>query len=207
MIAFERLRARTFCPFARKSKVRYTRVWNDAVDYAANIENQAKDLEQFVDEQDSYKAHGYVSQIRLGARSSVFESVKREFARYLVELSKHDTSCRACLQQDIVDKQWQFTFKNARLFLNVFAPCYDGNHSKYIEDRDSIYIFFQPEGSFDLCGIDSSNVATRISIRSAFAENGSGYSAELIDARVEAAIYMFPRSEADEPVAWWDHLS
>lgn len=99
---------------------------------------------------------------------------------------------------------WQFGFGGRRLFVSVFSSIYPNEHPRHV--GSSSYIFFQPESSFDEHGIGraySRSRSKKLAVRAAFADAGCWYPKTLIDARVEADLYILPESPMNPPVAWW----
>ncbi|MDH3030143.1 YqcI/YcgG family protein [Methylobacterium fujisawaense] len=202
--AFEALRAATLCPFARRAEVRYSPPWDEANGFHANVAAHAGALATFVAEGERDALHGFVSEIVIGDGAHDFDRVRRSFNAYLVGLAEYDDDCRLAMNCDKLAAEWQFSFRGMRMFLNVFAPCYQPPHSKFIPSPNSFWVFFQPEYSFDLCNIDPSKIATKALIRSAFREAGMPYDGAQIDRRIESLLYMFPMRGTDGPVRWWD---
>jgi FPC/CPF motif-containing protein YcgG len=147
--------------------------------------------------------HGFVSEIVIGLGARSFEDVRRGFRSYLNGLADHDEDCRRTLNGDKLRSKWQFSFAGMQMFLNVFAPCYEQPHSKFIASDDSFWVLFQPEFSFGLCGVDSSRGELKQQIREKFSSCGMPYNGEMIDRRIEALLYMFPQRITDDPVRWW----
>jgi hypothetical protein len=204
MESFEQLKLSTYCPFASSAKVARQLSWNLGLDFLGNIQSHALALKEFTKFAQERKYHGFVSRVYLGNGAKNFETTRIAFKEYLFGLAKFDQDCAKCLEQDKINLEWQFSFNKLRMFLNVFSPCYSLQHSKYIYSEDSIYIFFQPEYSFSLCGSKPLTKLTTQSIRDKFYKAGKGYDGELIDQRIEAYIYMFPEKPGDQPVNWWE---
>lgn len=205
MNTFERSKQSiTYCPFAASAKVEHESSWDHDLDFLANVNSHAITLRRFTEYAQEHKYHGFVSRVYAGSDAKRFEGTRRTFKEYLYGLARFDHDCAQCLAQDKINTDWQFSFNNLRMFLNVFSPCYSLQHSKYIDSKDSIYIFFQPEYSFKLCGAKPLNRTITQSIRDRFGEEGQAYDGELIDRRIEAYIYMFPEQLGDPPVIWWE---
>lgn len=200
--AFAAVKRTTPCPYARGARVSYGPPWDTALG-ATNWERNALSLAEWASTARRSGSHGFVVEIcdpRAGDLYFVTELLKTG----LQQLSRFDPERSDCLKRDIEDTGWQFEFAGLRLFVNTFAPCYPPAHSKRIEDTERVYLFLQPEYSFDICGVNRDNLAAKRMIRRRFAEAGSPYSGELIDRRVEAYLYMFPLDPDDPPVRWWE---
>lgn len=203
MEAFQRMVGQTYCPYAKTAKVWYGPPWNIDATYSENIGSHAVALQQFAPVAKAQRYQGFVSEIVIGPEAKHFGAVKRAFRDYLYALASTDSSCRRCMEEVSSDKSWQFEYAGLRMFLNVFAPCYAAPHSKRVGVEDRFFIFFQPEYSFDLCGINPQNRIAKTQIRAAFAGAGMPYNGGAIDARIEAELYMFPLGPSDPPVRWW----
>jgi len=172
--------------------------------YIENIHLQSNELEEFSQKAFSEKYHGFLAGIDIGDAAKNFESVRCSFRDFIYAISETDESCKNSLNSDFMDLDWQFEFSNTRMFLNVFAPCYQQPHSKWINSDDHFFVFFQPEFSFDFCGISQKSDSTKKEIRAAFALAGIPYNGSLIDDRTEALLYMFPDDPFGPPVKWWE---
>jgi hypothetical protein len=198
---FDSVIASTLCPFAARAKVGSAPEWD--VDRCDNWPRIAESLRVWLGSAEATRSHGFVVQIG-GCDASDFDSVRQAFRVALEELNRLDSSDSSCLREEVDAPHWQFEFEGVRLFANVFAPCYPPAHSKRIDDPGHFYIFFQPDFSFDLCGITRESREIKLAIRRRFDEAGRPYSGELIDRRIEAEIYMFPVDVTDAPVRWWE---
>lgn len=199
--AFATVKRTTPCPFALGAKVTYGPDWDSALG-AANWARNALSLAEWAHTARRARSHGFVIEI-CDPRASDFSSVIGLLRTALQQLNRLDPEHSDCLERVIENTEWQFEFAGLRLFVNTFAPCYPRAHSKRVEDPERVYLFLQPEFSFDLCGVSRDNFAAKQMIRRRFAEAGSPYSGELVDRRVEAYLYMFPLDPDDSPVRWW----
>jgi len=201
---FEGLRSTTYCPFATRARIWYGPDWDLSCDFESNVQRIASNLTDFCGLHQVNQLHGYVINV-VGDRSSRMATLSEtatlfwKFLKYLSPLDPAQCSSFA----DIEHPQWQFEFANVRLFLNVFSGSYEHTHTKFIDLDSGIMIFAQPEGSFDLCGIDPSRPEVKQQIRDRFASNGLAYDGTLIDKRVESHLYVFPEQVGDDPVRFW----
>ena len=178
-------------------------MWDRSLSSCDNTRLHAEALSAFVRVAEEGRIQGFVSEIVIGPDAQRLEGVRRRFKGYLADLARHDDDCRRTLDLDKLGPGWQFSFAGMRMFLNVFAPCYEQPHSKFIASNDSFWVFFQPEFSFDLCGVDSSRGELKQQIRERFSSHGMPYNGQMIDRRIEALLYMFPQRMTDDPVRWW----
>jgi hypothetical protein len=156
--------------------------------FLENVSRQSGDLRRFAQSAFAGKFHGYVAEIGIGQAATEFERVRGAFRDYLRALAAEDDSCKKCLEANPMSLDWQFEYANVRMFLNVFAPCYRRPHSKWISATDRFFVFFQPESSFDLCGIDPGSKTTKRKIRESFAAAGMPYNGTQVDSRQEALL-------------------
>lgn len=204
MELFDHFKKTTLCPFASNSKIERMFHWDTSLTFIDNVKMHANSLKQFTHIAESEKFHGFVSRIFIGGGFESIEKTKAAFKDYLYGLADFDKDCFACLAKEKRDISWQFSFNNLRMFLNVFSPCYDRSHSKYLPSKHSIYIFFQPEYSFGLCGTRGLDRSVKESIRKRFNKAGKGYDGVMIDQRIESLLYLFPMKMGDPPIAWWE---
>ncbi|HEY5710129.1 MAG TPA: YqcI/YcgG family protein [Solirubrobacterales bacterium] len=200
--AFAVVKRTTPCPYALGARISYGPQWDPALGLA-NSELIAQSLAEWAKTARTSASHGFVIGI-YSPEAADFGSVTALLKTALQHLSHFDPNQSDCLQRDIEQTDWQFEFAGLRLFVNVFAPCYPPGHGKRVEDPERVFLFFQPEYSFDICGVNRDNLAAKRMIRRRFAEAGSPYSGELIDQRVEAYLYMLPLDPGDPPVRWWE---
>lgn len=204
MRAFKDLKDRTLCPFARSAKIWFGPPWDTSLRFRENCSIQATDLRRFCEAAYEGRYHGFVAGLRVGDAAQNAEDVKVAFRDFLNGLAAEDASCGRCMAQHPLSEDWQFEFGDVRMFLNVFAPCYERPHSKRVESTGAFFVLFQPEFSFDFCGIDPGSRDTKLEIRRRFASAGMPYNGAQIDSRIEALLYMFPSDPFGEPVRWWE---
>ncbi|MBC6718388.1 YqcI/YcgG family protein [Aurantimonas sp. DM33-3] len=199
---FEALRVSTLCPFAVTSKIDYGPQWSDEIGFDENVALIADGLRHHLPRCRREQLQGFVAQIKVGDPTS-FEQVVSCFRRLIFELGRHDSSCQHSLDGDIGAKEWNFTFGEEAIFLNLFAACYQWPHSKRVDDRYHMYVFFQPEFTFDFCNINRSRVALKEDIRRRFAAADMPYDGQTIDGRRKALAFVFPLKPCEPPVEWW----
>lgn len=199
---FETIRQTTLCPYAARASISYGPEWVEQLPADTNWDRNAASLADWASRAFETRSHGHV--MELGTEhADDFDQVRRTLRLTLTELSSRDPAESQCLAQNLDDPGWQFDFANLRLFVNLFAPCYPVGHTKHSPVTGRVFLFFQPEFSFDFCGINPQNTAAKEFVRQRFREAGSPYSGELIDRRQEAYLYMFPLNPEGEPVRWW----
>ena len=202
MDAFEALRISTLCPFAGTSRVEYGPAWRRDVDFAQNVASIADALRHHLPRCRREQLRGFVAQVGVDDPGS-FEGAVAAFRHLVFDLSDHDRSCRSVLTGDIGAREWNFKFAEEPIFLNLFASCYPQPHSKRINDPQHVYVFFQPEFTFDFCNVNRSRTVLKEQIRQGFTDAGMPYSGETIDGRRKALAYVFPLAVDDPPIEWW----
>jgi FPC/CPF motif-containing protein YcgG len=197
----------TRCPFANKAKLWGSYEWDMAKSLEDNVINSIPTLIRFVRCAEQEELDGFVFEVYGEEYSNTFPDMCRTVKKTLNLLSNLDPVNENCMRGDLLSKDWQFSFSQQRFFVSVFAPCYPENHCRYSHNPKSIFLFFQPEFSFDVHGIhkDNSNRhKIKNKIRKSFAEVGSAYDVELVNQGIEAYLYIMPLRVGDKPVRWWD---
>jgi FPC/CPF motif-containing protein YcgG/NTP pyrophosphatase (non-canonical NTP hydrolase) len=126
------------------------------------------------------------------------------FRELLYTLSSEDPIVNRSFRGPVDRPGWQFSFNGVRLFISVFSGIYPKTHPRH--SADGTFIVFQPETSFDHCSVGSAfpqsgDIKQRI--RDEFISRDIWYPADLIDERIEARLYIFPRAEGDHESEWW----
>lgn len=201
----EKLREQTFCPFASAARIALGPEWDDGIDFDENVARISDSLNDFLLRLRDKNLHGFICSVRCDQATSLPE-VARSFATFLETLVRTDLG-NDCLLKDVEHVAWRFYFRGEPIFLNVFAPCYRVLHPKYLQTGESFLVFFQPDVSFDYCGVHQGARAVKSSIRARFAREGMPYDGSMIDDRIEARLYVSPASLGDAPVRWWDYLA
>ena len=194
----------TSCLFARSARIEHGPQWQPHQSFKANVDRNAQALETFADRIERDRLHGFVIEISAGEAAADFHVVTEVFGRVMSGLAGRDPHQAHCMTRDIEDPQWQFEFSGLRMFTSVFAPCYDRTHTKFSATPGMVFVFFQPEISFDFCNVNPHSQHTRDRIRQLFRSAGRPYDEELIDRRIEAHIYLSPQRIGDAPVRWWE---
>jgi YqcI/YcgG family len=164
------------------------------------------DLSAFCKVYEAERYSGYVFDAASAGSEDLreFESSVSLFRSVLLELWRLDGGNKSTALSNIEDRDWQYSLCAVRMFVNLFAPAYPLYHTKHVPVRDRIVVFLQPERSFDFCDINPSRREVRRRIRELFARAGRPYSGELIDARIEAHLYVFPLELNGAIVRWWE---
>lgn len=202
---FSEVQNTTLCPFARDARIAWASSWRKEQTDDVNFARIGEDLAAFCSSAQSDKMHGFVMAIDAGPDGlSDIDSVARRFAESIAALDRCDGG--GGLDRTAVDQVgWQWEYAGLRLFLNVFAGCYEPWHPKHLPTADMMILFAQPSFSFDLCRANSDQTSVKEFIRKRFATAGRPYDGQLIDRRVDSVHYMSPAHLGDEAVRWFDH--
>ena len=202
MEAFALLKNTTLCPFAQSARVEHGPPWSRDLTFIQNVAEIAEALRRHLPKCRREKMQGFVAQIGVDAPLT-FEVAVATFRRFVFELANHDRSCRTALNEEIGAEDWNFVFNGEPIFLNFFAVCYPNPHSKKVDDLKNIYVFFQPEFTFEFCNVNRNRTGLKDQIRRKFADAGMPYDGNTIDSRRKALSYVFPRDPNSPPVEWW----
>jgi NTP pyrophosphatase (non-canonical NTP hydrolase) len=181
LLEFAVVRRRTPCPYAKEARLWGAPVWDEKRSLFRNVDSIFPFFLSFT-------------------KAARLESLDG----FVVALGNVDPEPSPMHLTTIGDKGWQFAFNGLRLFISVFSPLYPRNHPRW--SPKVTFITFQPEQSFDFHQIGSTfpeSAANKKLIRDSFTHSGFWYPADVIDERIEAAIYLLPRFSDDRDVLWW----
>lgn len=204
---FSKIKDLTHCPFAEQSKIEYFDDWNPEKDFNENILSLSKQLESFTNRCESGKLDGFVFEISGDLCPKTIEGLSKMLKDILLKLNILDPQKSDCMNQDISASSWQFIFNRQRIFVNVFAPFYNKSNSRYSMSVDSVFVFLQPESSFDLHIINpaksTQTVQLKENIRNAFIKGGNPYDFDIAKNPSDALKYIMPVNIGDAPIEWW----
>lgn len=203
LVAFRRLVDRTACPFAHHARLWGTPTWNSLQTIEQNTSAITAVLTALAKCARYEQIDGLVAQMPECLASDRFDNLGTLLNRVLRTLCEMDEVNNRSFASQVDEPGWQFEFRDVRFFISVFSPHYPANHPRH--SPDDHYIFFQPESSFADHGFAEApgSKAKKQRIRRAFAAEGMWYPSETIDSRIEANIYLPPRSDSDEALPWW----
>jgi hypothetical protein len=204
---FESLRRSTRCPFARAARlVGCSLAGRGTLD--RRIRRLVPFLLRMTNEGREKRLDGFILQVPSQGFATDLGTFSKTVNRTLRVLATHDPTGGDCFAtRDVVADDWQFSFNGTRFFVTTFAPFYGPWHSRYSGRKDSAFIYFQPEYSFDHHGISAANPdreRLKERVRRAFKEGGVGYSIALVRQPIEAYKYVKPLKVGDPPVEWWN---
>lgn len=199
---FKKVIDNTLCPYSDKPFIMGPK-WIVEDSYELNIKNQLNDIIDFSNSFTQNEIYGYVLEVAIKTKINTLEQTSELFLNILKILNKLDPAKSNCLDLEKENKKWQFEFNNMRTFFSVFSPCYSPENPRYSYDENIMYIFFQPEESFNMAGVSRLNRQGKINARKKFSDAGRPYDGSLIDKRIEAWLYITPCNIGDKPIKWW----
>lgn len=203
---FQRIIDMTQCPFAAYSKLWGLPDWDPSKSVADNARASAPTFLRFERVALPERLDGLILEVKDTELCKTLNQVCATFREILEVWGQSDPSGCNCMTENLLHPDWQFRFSQTRYFVSVFAPCYPHNHPRFSCQSDAMFLFLQPEFSFDFHGIHSANrelARIKSQIRGKFSMHGSGYSGKLVDDRIEALIYILPIGKDDQPIHWW----
>lgn len=204
---FNKIKLSTHCPFAERSKIWAAEEWKNEFSFEENIVKIATQLSEFTKKSFEQKLDGLVIEIKGHDYSKDLPALCQTLKSTLTLLSSIDPKGRNLMTGEMMDTNWQFEFNGERLFIITFAPFYHELHPRFSPTKDSIFIFLQPESSFDFNIIpqagDPKVLKLKDKIREDFDRNRKGYDHKIADLPYEALKYIKPLNIGDEPVYWW----
>ncbi len=207
---FAKLRGGTPCPFAANSRLWGAPPWLLERSLEQNVAEIAASLTVFAKSAPHEHLDGYVVAVsqevisRSGSHSEPMRELADWFRELLQALAAADSLPNDSFTRSVRRVGWQFSFHGLPMFVSVFSPMYDSNHPRHSDDHT--FVMLQPEDSFTRHGIGREHKHSRQvkeGIRRQFAASDQPYSAELVERRIEADLYLPERFDGDSEVRWW----
>ncbi|MGC4956750.1 YqcI/YcgG family protein [Actinomadura citrea] len=203
--SFEAVRSKTLCTLAERAKLWGAPRWRKDLTDGPNVEALVPYLSIFAKAAEREGLDGFVVAPCKEVEADGMSGLATWFRGFLELLCQNDPRPSGANSFAGVDHPgWQFSFHGVRMFVSVFSTVYPVNHPRHSESGP--HVLFQPETSFGSHGIGAGHPPSeriKQAIRRRFAEAGLTYPAEVIDQRVEAAIYLLPRWDGDTDAQWW----
>jgi NTP pyrophosphatase (non-canonical NTP hydrolase)/FPC/CPF motif-containing protein YcgG len=205
---FAKLQADSPCLFSGASKLWGANDWDPQKSLEANVAELAPHLTRFAKAASHEDLDGFVLSVP-GVPGSApgtptMPGLAGWFRRLLRAVTEVDELANDSLDGDVRHPGWQFAFHRQRMFVSVFSPLYEASHPRHSSDHT--FVMFQPEESFTRHGVGGdqrSSPQIKRRIRDNFTQAGSPYSAELVDRRIEADLYLPDRFPGDTETHWW----
>lgn len=203
---FARLIKSTKCPFATKAQVEYGEMWSRDTDLPSMVHRWADELRTFVVKAHTAKLDGIILSGHGKHVPSDLHGLAECVRVILSGLTGLDRGT-GLTQTEIEDPGWQFSFGGERMFLVTFASLYSANNARHSPVPDSMFMFFQPEFSFDhfmpYSEHDPRTHRLKAAIRRDFTSANMTYDLNIVGSCHEALKYIKPLNLDDPPVKWW----
>jgi NTP pyrophosphatase (non-canonical NTP hydrolase) len=203
-LRFQKFASNSHCTYASKARIWGAPRWEAKRSIGWNVDSILPHLLSFTKATPLETLDGFVVRPIFGAKAHSMRELANGFRTLLKTLNGRDPKRSTCMAGDVSQPGWQFEFNNVRLFISVFSPIYDEMHPRR---ADECFIFFQSEQSFTDRKVGSQFTGSdriKRTIRGRFQAGGFWYPADIIDERIEARIYLMPRSDRDEDSRWWE---
>ncbi|WP_234532982.1 YqcI/YcgG family protein [Streptomyces shenzhenensis] len=205
---FAKLQANSPCLFSGAARLWGAPDWDVHRSLADNAAELAPHLTRFAKAAPHEHLDGFVISVPgvagRATGAATMSDLARWFRQLLHVLTELDELPNDSLNEDVRRPGWQFLFHRQRMFVSVFSPLYEASHSR--NSSDHTFVMFQPEQSFTHHGVGSgqkSSSRLKERIRENFAQTGVSYSAEVVDRRIEADLYLPERFTGDTEAHWW----
>ena len=201
---FERIVTATSCIYAPSAKLWGSPEWDSQATLKDNVNYFKPYLIRFTKSAQAEGLDSFVVELSDQAAASSMPALASRFREFLQTLVEVDPAVNRSFRGPVDRPGWQFTFNGVRLFISVFSPVYLDSHPRH--SPSGAFVVFQPETSFDHYSIGSAFPQSRKAkerIRSEFIAHNKWYPGNLIDERIEARLYILPRSEDDHENEWW----
>jgi hypothetical protein len=204
---FSKIKNSTYCPFADKSNIQYFESWNRYKTFDENLVALVEELIAFTHKCEEEKMDGFIFEVSGDNSPMNLQDLSSLLKRVLLKLNELDPKKDDCMSKDISAPGWQFVFNGQRIFMITFGSFYSEDSPRYSMNKDSTFIFMQPESSFHLHIINPAKspqtLKLKEKIRSAFVEGGKPYNTEIVDSPSDAIKYIKPLHKNDSHIEWW----
>lgn len=196
---------RTRCILAPSGKYWGADDWDESLNLEENAAKFAKGFWHFMAVAHNEKFKGFA--FRTPAHmSDTLDKLSQTVAFFLQALNKVDPAKSDCLDKDISEQGWKYSWGGETMFLTAFGTCYPEKHPRNPYGFDKTYFFFQPD--FVLRAHPSltggKEDRTRRRILESFEDEGMTF--DNTGKEKEQQRYIRP-IEADDPaVHWWEHI-
>lgn len=205
---FGKIKSSTYCPFAEKASIWTSEEWQNNKTLEENLDIAAKALTEFTSKCTNLHLDGFLIEIKGKENLGDINIFSRTLFQSLKYLSRIDPTENNCMENEIMQPDWQFSFNGQRMFIITFASFYTEKHSRFSYNTDTAFIFLQPESSFDFNIIppasDPRVLKLKEKIRKDFRQNNRSYDETIADMEFEALKYIKPLNIGDPPIYWWN---
>lgn len=203
---FQRIQMATQCPFSKSAKIVPAPPWNREFPVEENLDIASRDLLVFSQICDRGEFDGWVLEIPELIAGRTIESLSKTVHRVLLYFRESDPSKNHRMATDFESPHWYFSYRNIRMSVITFSPCYDKSNSRYGFGNKSTFLLFQPDSSFDRFADPKTGLISRkvrISIRATYFRHGRPYDEILSECPYEAYRVVKPLHSGDSIVPWW----
>lgn len=196
----------TQCPYAAGSRLWGCPDWDSASSLASNLDRMLDDFGLFLNLAHEHALDGYILELPEPGYGETLEQLASTTRRILSHLSDRDPAGEHCMDGDVEDPSWAFSFGGERIFINAFARFYLVSHSRYGFACDRTYILFQPRHSFRKAFREGESALAddlRARIRKSYSDYGRPYSAAISASPCDAHRFVRPVDLSGRPVRWW----
>jgi hypothetical protein len=204
---FAALIKNTHCPYATEANISFASGWNRKLTTEENILALLPEFDNFIEYGQEEGADMFVIEVRdrkYIKNTRTFATLLRSILHTLHQL---DPTSDGNLTDNITSMEWDFTYRHVRFFVPTFAPFYDSSHARYSHQKESAFIVFQPDRSFDRHGISSKNSNRQKiteTVRMLFEKGGVTYDLNLVAGSIKAIRYIKPYLPGGSPIRWWE---
>lgn len=204
---FEALVKNTHCPFAIGANISFASEWDLKLTTEENTLALLPEFDKFIEHGQKAGVDMFVIEVRDRKYIKDIRTFAALLRSILYTLHQLDPMGDGNLTDNITSMEWDFTYRNVRFFVPTFAPFYDSSHARYSHQKESAFIVFQPDHSFDRHGISSKKPNRQKiteTVRMLFEKGGVSYNLNLVSGSVKAVRYIKPHLTGDSPIKWWE---
>jgi len=197
----------TGCPYAELANISFGPEWSLNETFHENIARLLPAFHAFAERSLDDNSDMFVAEVRDPMCLINIHEFARFLNKLLTKLSQFDSSSATSVFDGIESPEWDFSYKGLKFFVLTFAPFYHKCHGRYSHRKETAFVTFQPDHSFDRFGIHkASPIRRKLSrtVRDAFLRKGMPYHYELVTGSIKALRYIQPLEVGHAPVRWWE---
>jgi hypothetical protein len=195
----------TECIFASTARMWGSQRYDDRLSLTANLREWLPLFTRFCRAARGLKLDGMVFELP-GHFGAVVETLGRTTLQVLDYLSANDPIGARCMEKNVEDSTWWFSYADEKLFVLTFGPCYPITSSRYGFQVRNTYLVFQPNHTFSRhlpAGDIGKSRRSREEIRRRYANAGRPYDLAITLSPYEVHRYVKPVQAGQPPVSWW----
>lgn len=202
---FAQIQNGTECIFAPTANMWGCPAYDDRLSLTANLREWLALFTLFCRVSGILKIDGLVFEFP-GHFGDTVETLGRTTLQALDYLSTNDPLGARCMERNVEDSTWWFSFGGEKLFVLTFGPCYPITNSRYGFQTSCSYLVFQPIHAFSRHlpdGDVGKSRRSREEIRLRYTNAGRPYDLAITLSPYEAHRYVKPAQAGQPPVTWW----